>query len=114
MNSRVGRSREYLHSTTGLRVPAADIDIGQLLPPGVVQYQLIQEAIDRFVLKLVPVDEAKACTLETAVREVAAMIGTVLHSTPDVQLQLVPKIDMNLSGKRLAFISHISPVSGGP
>ncbi len=54
MDARIGRTRDYLVSPAGTRVAAMDVDVAPLLPPGVVQYQLVQKVRTIFGLRAVP------------------------------------------------------------
>ena len=86
-----------------------DLDIESLLPAGVVRYQLVQESIDRFLLDIVPPAAAAGQSWDSTASAVTAMLSSVTGSHPHVELRLVDSIAMNLSGKRLSFVSHLNP-----
>ncbi|MFW6103337.1 MAG: phenylacetate--CoA ligase family protein [Chloroflexota bacterium] len=107
MDAGIGRIREYVRSRSGLRIPALDMAVAPLLPPGVVQWQLIQEDYERFVLRAVPVREPVDDEWHAVRTRLARMIAGRLGTTVDVDVQRVDHIEMNLSGKRLSFISNL-------
>ena len=98
----------YFHGENGTSVAAIDLDLGHALPAGAVQYQFVPETVNRFLLKVVPTAGTEARAWEAAVTDVAQMIGTALGSVPRVELRLADRIEMNLSGKRLAFSSRLA------
>jgi len=102
----VGRTSEYLVTADGRHVEAMDLHIEGLLPAGVVQYQLVQESIDHFVLNIVPPAAAVDQSWDFTAGVVAAALSSATGSRPHVVLRLVDSIPMNLSGKRLAFVSR--------
>lgn len=112
MDWRVGRTREYLRSRNGRTVAAMAISVGPLLPPDVVQYHLVQEDYDRFTLSAVPVREPSTGEWELAGNKLAALLDETLGSRVHVEVRLVDRMEANLSGKRLAFISKL--VSDAP
>jgi len=120
MDARVGRTREYLASRSGVCIAAMDLDMAPLLPPGVFQYQLVQEDYERFVLSVVPVAEPSSREWDTVRAKVVKMLGDTLGASVSVEVCLVGHIDMNLSGKRLSFVSrmdltdHVADGSGAP
>ena len=105
----IGRTSEYLVFTGGRCVEAAELDIGNLLPPRVVQYQLVQEGIDHFVLSVVPAGTDAGYPWDSTVNSVSAALASASNSRPHGELRLVDSIAMNLSGKRLSFVSHLEP-----
>ena len=111
LDSLIGRTVERVYGANGRRVDAMDLDIGQALPPGVVHYQLVQETIDRFVLSVVPAAGNEGNSWGPVSGRVADIVASVTGSRPRIDLHLVDRIAMNLSGKRLPFISHMYPAS---
>jgi phenylacetate-CoA ligase len=107
MDAGIGRTREYLRSRSGTRIASMDIAVEPLLPPGVVQWQLVQQDYEQFVLSAVPVEEPVADEWQTARRRLADMLAHHLGTNVSVELQRVDRIEMNLSGKRLSFISSL-------
>jgi len=107
MDARIGRTRDYLVSTAGTRVAALVVDVAPLLPPGVVQYQLVQNGPDRLLLRAVPENDTTDSTWFPARQAVASSLSARMGADVSVELQLVDHIDMNLSGKRLSFISNL-------
>ena len=105
----IGRTSEFLVCADGRRAEAMDLDISNLLPPRVVQYQLVQESIDRFTLRVVPAGTDVDYPWDSIVDAVSAALASATGSRPHVELHLVDSISMNLSGKRLSFVSHLEP-----
>ncbi|MFW6055848.1 MAG: phenylacetate--CoA ligase family protein [Chloroflexota bacterium] len=103
----IGRTREYMYSSRGARVDAMDVRVESLLPPGVVQWQLIQEDYERFMLRAVPVEQPVAKEWPRVEAQLSNLLKKRLDSPVSVEVQLVDHIEMNLSGKRLSFVSNI-------
>jgi len=107
MEARIWRTREYLVSPTGARVAAIDIDMAQLLPPDVVQWQLVQNGVTSFQLRIVPVSEMAASAWESVRGASAGLLSERLGARVNVEMNTVDHIEMNLSGKRLTFVSKV-------
>jgi len=107
MSPLVWRTREYLRSASGERVAATDIPLEPLLPDSVVQYQLVQESLDRFLLTVVPPTSGQSPDCMYLQQRVSDLLNTRLRGNVQVEVRLVKEIEMNLSGKRLSFISHL-------
>ncbi len=112
MDARIGRTREYLCSFRGTRIAATDLEVESLLPAGVVQWQLIQEDYERFVLRAVPVRELVDDEWQTVGTELGEMLAGRLGGSASVEVQCVDRIEMNLSGKRLSFMSNLPRETG--
>ena len=107
MDARIGRTREYLCSRSGARIASMDIAVESVLPPGVVQWQLVQEDYEHFALRAVPLWEPVADEWQTVGTELGEMLAGRLGGSIRVDVQRVDRIEMNLSGKRLSFISNL-------
>ena len=107
MDAGIGRTREYMVSANGARVAAMDVDVVRLLPPDVVQYQLIQDSLARFLLRVVPGNGTTDATWLSVEQDAAGLLSAQLGARVNVHVQLVDHIDMNLSGKRLSFMSNV-------
>jgi phenylacetate-CoA ligase len=112
MDARIGRTRDYLVSPAGTRVAAMDVDVAPLLPPGVVQYQLVQNGPDHFRLRAVPESDTADSTWLPTRQAASSVLSAQMGARVSVEVQLVDHIDMNLSGKRLSFISHLNSEPG--
>jgi phenylacetate-CoA ligase len=107
MDAHIGRTCDYLVSATGARVAAMDVDLVRFLPPEVVQYQLVQDSLGLFLLRAVPQNDSSDTTWLSVKQNMAGQLSAQLGAHVNVEVQLVDRIDMNLSGKRLSFISNI-------
>jgi phenylacetate-CoA ligase len=107
MSPQIGRTLEYIYTKSGVHIAAMDINVADILPSGTVQYQLSQENIDSFVLLVVPPGPLSADTWDLVRGRLTEFLRARLAENVSVELRLVDRIEMNLSGKRLAFISRI-------
>ncbi|MBN1857433.1 MAG: phenylacetate--CoA ligase family protein [Dehalococcoidia bacterium] len=107
MSPQIGRTMEYIFRRSGAPIAAMDINVAGILPRGVVQYQLIQDSIGDFTLVMVPPDPSATATANQARESVENMLKASLGEDVTVNLPLVERIDMNMSGKRLSFISKV-------
>lgn len=107
MDPLIGRTREFLQSASGARVAATDVPLEPLLPDGVVQYQLVQQTLDRFLLKVVPPPPAQSADWTGVQTRASELLEACLRATVHVEVSVVDQIEMNLSGKRLSFISKL-------
>ncbi len=107
MSPLVWRTREYLRSASGERVAATDIPLEPLLPDGAVQYQLVQESLDRFLLRVVPAAPGQSADCLHLQRRVSDLLNTYLRGSAQVEVRYMNEIEMNLSGKRLSFVSNL-------
>ncbi len=111
MSPQIGRTREYIYTGSGARIAAMDINVAGVLPPGTVQYQLSQENFASFVLLVVPPGHLSADTWGLVESRLTELLRARLAENVSVELRLVDRIEMNLSGKRLAFISKVDPAA---
>ncbi|MBE9506219.1 MAG: phenylacetate--CoA ligase family protein, partial [Chloroflexi bacterium] len=107
MGPLVGRTRDFIHTRSGARIAAMDINVADVLPSGTVQYQLSQENINSFVLLVVPRGPLSADTWDLVKSRLTELLRARLAENVSAELRLVDRIEMNLSGKRLAFISEV-------
>ncbi len=116
LDVRIARTRDMIVPPAGARTAAIDVDIASLLPPDTVNYQLVQESVDHFLLRAVTAEAAGSPACATLQRETSERLSSTLGAPVSVQVQPVADIDMNMSGKRLAFISKITrdPVAEMP
>jgi phenylacetate-CoA ligase len=81
--------------------------IGMLLSDEAVslirQYQLVQESIDRITLRVVPAGTFPPETLSRIEQSVGALLGDDIH----FQIELVPKCDLEPTGKFRFFRSMV-------
>ena len=107
MSPQIGRTLEYIYTKSGVHIAAMDVNVADVLPSGTIQYQLSQENIDSFVLLVVPPGPLSADTWDLVRGRLTELLRARLAENVSVELRLVDRIEMNLSGKRLAFISII-------
>jgi len=107
MSPQIGRTLEYIYTKSGVHIAAMDVNVADVLPSGTIQYQLSQENIDSFVLLVVPPGPLSADTWNMAGGRLTELLRERLAQDVNVELRVVDRIEMNLSGKRLAFISKV-------
>jgi phenylacetate-CoA ligase len=107
LDVRIGRTRDYVRARNGTSIAAMDIDIERSLPPGILQYQLVQEDLNHCALRFVPAESVSDDVLSDLSRSVNALLASKLGTPMQVALQPVDRIEMNLSGKRLSFLSKL-------
>ena len=108
LDVRIGRTRDYLRSRNGTSIAAMDIDIEPSMPPSILQYQLVQEDLDHCTLRFVPVHGMSDDALSNLSRSVSALLTSKLGTPIESAVQPVDRIEMNLSGKRLSFVSRLT------
>jgi phenylacetate-CoA ligase len=108
LDSRIGRTRDYVRANSGAAVPAMDLDIEAAVPPGVLQYQLVQEDVMHCRLRFVPCEEMDSNGLSALGTRMTALLSMSLGEPMQVTIEPVNHIEMNLSGKRLSFVSRLT------
>lgn len=81
--------------------------------PSVAQFQVVQEAYDHMVLRIVPAPHANVAELDAELAEAAAKIRETMGPACRVDVERVDAIAPGPSGKRRYTISHVGPPSGG-
>ncbi len=103
LDRHIGRTRDYLVSPGGTRVAAMDLELEQLLPPDILQHQLVQIRPDGLLLRVVRAVGGDEPLQETQNR-VASLLRARLGEPIGVTVELVDRLEMNLSGKRPRFV----------
>ena len=109
-----GRGLPRLERIEGRRLDAIRTRDGRVLPgeffphmlkdvPGVRRFQVVQETLDRFTLKVVPGPEFGAAQEDYVRREVAKVLG----SDASLELQRVDDIPLTASGKFRVTVSRL-------
>jgi phenylacetate-CoA ligase len=80
--------------------------------PSVAQFQIVQEAYDHMVLRIVPSRQATEAGLDAELSEATAKIGRVMGLSCRVDVERVDTIAPGPTGKRRYTISHVGPPSG--
>ncbi len=107
MSQHIGRTREHIYTRSGAPIAAMDINVAGVLPPGTTQYQLSQENIGSFMLLVVPPGSLSPDTWDMVGSRLTGLLRARLAEPTSVELRLVDRIEMNLSGKRLSFVSRV-------
>jgi len=82
--------------------------LSDAVPPGVLQYQLVQEDVTHRRLRFVPCEEMDSNGLSALSRRMTALLSMSLGEPMQVTIEPVNHIEMNLSGKRLSFVSRLA------
>jgi phenylacetate-CoA ligase len=109
----VGRAVETVRTPSGRVFSPTSITFvvsTVLMHPYIREYQAVQESLDRLTIKIVPSERWDAGA-ERLLRENAAK-----HLGPDMALdiELVERIELEPSGKRLMIKSALPPAAGAP
>lgn len=82
--------------------------------PSVAQFQIVQEAYDHLVLRIVPAPQANAADLDAELASAAAKVRETMGTSCRVDVERVDAIAPGPSGKRRYTISHVGPPPRGP
>ncbi|MFO7545428.1 MAG: hypothetical protein R6W77_08025 [Trueperaceae bacterium] len=77
--------------------------------PNVAQFQIVQEAYDHMVLRIVPAPHATETDLDAELADATAKIRRTMGTSCRVDVQRVDAIAPGPSGKRRYTISHVGP-----
>ena len=80
--------------------------------PSVAQFQIVQEAYDHMVLRIVPARHASEADLDAELADATAKMRQVMGPSCRIELERVDTIAPGPSGKRRYTISHVGPPPG--
>jgi phenylacetate-coenzyme A ligase PaaK-like adenylate-forming protein len=77
----------------------------------VLQFQFVQEELDRLVVRVVPHPGTGAQDLEQMVKRIPPMLTETIGSDVRVEVELCDEIPLTSGGKHLLVISKVDPDS---
>lgn len=105
----VGRRADIIHTPSGRRIPGTNLGMGRLASLPVLQFQFVQETLDRLVVRIVPNDDAGPEGLEEIRRRVPPMLNEVVGDDVRVEVECCDHITPTAGGKHLLVISRVDP-----
>ena len=104
----VGRDIDFLYTRDGGRIAPMQLDMSAVLEMGVTQFRIVQHDYNRLSITLVPshgtgLSYNQAAIAQAVEHNIKALIGNSLS----LDMQFADRIEMNISGKRLAVMSEV-------
>ncbi len=107
----VGRRFDTIHTPSGRRITGSNIGSSRLAQFPVLQFQFVQEELDRLVVRVVPHPDTRAEDLEQMMRRIPPMLNETIGSDVRVEVELCNEIPLTSGGKHLLVISKVDPDS---
>jgi phenylacetate-CoA ligase len=107
----VGRRTDILHTPSGLRITGTNLPGARMALFPVLQYQNVQEDLDRLVVHIVPWPGTTEEGLEDMRRRIPPMYNKVVGDDVHIEIRFCERIEPSPSGKLMALISKVDPDS---
>jgi phenylacetate-CoA ligase len=107
----VARHIDFLYTRDGQRIAPMQLDMSPVLSLGITQFRIVQHEYNRVSVTLVP-DRVAGQPRDTTAASLATerTLRKYLGEKTEVDVQFAERIEMNISGKRLAIMSKIPRV----
>lgn len=105
----VGRVTDIFYTATGERIYGGLFTRHFYGKEWVAQFQIVQQAYDHLVVRVVPAGVVDSRTLKTETAELVAAFQGFMGSDCRVDVEIVDSIDVGPTGKRRYTISHVGP-----
>lgn len=111
LNPIVARTIDFLYTRDGQRIAPMQLDMSPVLCLGITQFRIVQQDYDHVSVTLAPVGaDTPHDTTIAASRATRRILTNYLGEQTDIDVQFADRIQMNISGKRLAVMSRIPRV----
>ena len=107
----VGRRFDTVYTPSGRRITGSNLGSSRLAQFPVLQFQFVQEELDRLVVRVVPHPGTGAQDREQMVKRIPPMLTETIGSDVRVEVELCDEIPLTSGGKHLLVISKVDPDS---
>ena len=108
----VARTIDYLYSRDGRRIAPMQLDMSPVIERGITQFRIVQRDYDHVSVVLVPrAGDGQPGDPAVIAQSTERILKSYLGEGLAVSVRFADRIEMNISGKRLAVMSQIPGVS---
>jgi len=107
----VGRRFDMIHTPSGRHITGSNLGTNRLAWFPVLQFQFVQEDLDRLVVRIVPRDGTSATELDDMRTRIPLLFNEVVGDDMRVEVEFHDHIELTSGGKHLLVISKVDPDS---
>jgi phenylacetate-CoA ligase len=107
----VGRRCDIVYTPSGRRIPGSNLGLNRLAVFPVMQFQLVQEELDRLVVRIVPRPGAGEASLHDMSRRIPPLYTEIVGNDVRIEVEFCGHIEPSAGGKHLFVISKVDPDS---
>ena len=107
----LGRTSDFVYTPSGRRVAGTSLPSSRLAALGVVQYQLVQEAIGRVVMRVVLPSVTEPDAQAEVGRRIEALYRGHLGDDMRIEVKFTDHIEPTAAGKYVPVVSRVDPNS---
>lgn len=111
MSQVVGRRFDIIHTPSGRRITGSNLGTSRLAWFPVLQFQFVQEDLDRLVVRVVPRAGTTLPEIEDMRRRIPPMFNEIVGDDVRVDIEFCDHIELTPGGKHLLVISKVDPDS---
>jgi len=102
-----GRTADVIFTKSGKRIPGISLPFRFFALLGIAQFQIVQETLEKVVIRLVMDREYPRDRINEVVKEILYQYRSILGEDMDISIEFVDQIAPTRSGKRRVVISNV-------